>query len=68
MEGFFSAFTGPDLWGVVSQQCSGRLQSPVNIVTRRMLPDERLTPFHFIGYQDTFHGRLINNGHSGRTL
>lgn len=56
--------TGPDLWGVVSQQCSGRLQSPVNIVTRKMLPDERLTPFHFIGYQDTFHGRLTNNGHA----
>lgn len=33
-----------------------------------MLPDERLTPFHFIGYQDTFHGRLINNGHSGTVL
>ncbi|XP_044059311.1 carbonic anhydrase 4b [Siniperca chuatsi] len=56
--------TGPDEWGVVSQHCSGRAQSPVNIVTRSMLPDERLAPFHFIGYQDTFHGRLINNGHT----
>ncbi|XP_040902738.1 carbonic anhydrase 4b [Toxotes jaculatrix] len=56
--------TGPDKWGVVSQHCSSRSQSPVNIVTRRLLPDERLTPFHFIGYQETFHGRLINNGHT----
>ncbi|XP_070762423.1 carbonic anhydrase 4b [Enoplosus armatus] len=56
--------TGPDVWGLVSQHCSGRAQSPVNIVTRRVLLDERLTPFHFIGYQDTFHGRLINNGHT----
>nr|XP_046245483.1 carbonic anhydrase 4b [Scatophagus argus] len=58
------ACAGPDVWEVVSQHCSGRSQSPVNIVTRRLLPDERLTPFHFIGYQETFHGHLINNGHS----
>ncbi|KAK9521077.1 hypothetical protein VZT92_020916 [Zoarces viviparus] len=56
--------TDPELWGVVSQHCSGKSQSPVNIVTRRILPDERLTPFHFIGYQEAFHGRLINTGHS----
>ncbi|XP_078100839.1 carbonic anhydrase 4b [Sander vitreus] len=56
--------TGPEEWGVVSQYCSGRSQSPVNIVTRRILLDERLTPFHFTGYQETFHGRLINNGHT----
>ncbi|XP_039987558.1 carbonic anhydrase 4b isoform X2 [Xiphias gladius] len=56
--------TGPDAWGVVSQHCSGRSQSPVNIVTRRILPDERLTPFHFVGYQETFHGRLTNIGHT----
>ncbi|XP_028429738.1 carbonic anhydrase 4b isoform X2 [Perca flavescens] len=56
--------TGPEEWGVVSQNCSGRSQSPVNIVTRRVLPDERLTPFHFTGYQEAFHGHLINNGHT----
>ncbi|KAM9359561.1 carbonic anhydrase 4b [Symphorus nematophorus] len=55
---------GPDVWGGVSQHCSGRSQSPVNIVTRRTLPDKCLTAFHFTGYQDTFHGRLINTGHS----
>ncbi|XP_067452010.1 carbonic anhydrase 4b, partial [Thunnus thynnus] len=56
--------SGPDVWKVISQACSGRSQSPVNIVTRRVLLDERLTPFHFTGYQETFHGRLINNGHT----
>ncbi|KAM7412860.1 hypothetical protein PAMA_020311 [Pampus argenteus] len=56
--------SGPDKWGVISQSCSGRSQSPVNIVTRRILLDERLTPFDFIGYQETFNGRLINNGHT----
>lgn len=57
--------TGPELWGLVSQTCNGRSQSPVNIVTRKVLPDERLTPFHFTGYKETFYGSLINNGHSG---
>ncbi|KAM4742030.1 carbonic anhydrase 4b [Anableps anableps] len=55
---------GPDLWQAVSQQCSGRSQSPVNIVTRKTVRDERLTPFHFDGYQEIFHSRLINNGHT----
>ncbi|XP_070685601.1 carbonic anhydrase 4b [Pempheris klunzingeri] len=56
--------TGPDVWAVVSQHCGGRAQSPVNIVTRKVLEDKRLTPFQLFGYQDTFHGRLVNNGHS----
>ncbi|XP_049431696.1 carbonic anhydrase 4b [Epinephelus fuscoguttatus] len=58
------ACTGPVVWEVVSQQCNGRHQSPVNIVTRRTKPDERLTPFEFIGYQEAFHGRLLNTGHT----
>ncbi|KAL3057572.1 carbonic anhydrase 4b [Trematomus bernacchii] len=56
--------TGPEAWGIVSQHCNGKHQSPVNIVTRRMLLDERLTSFHFTRYQEAFHGRLLNNGHS----
>ncbi|XP_053176182.1 carbonic anhydrase 4b [Scomber japonicus] len=56
--------SGPDSWGGVSPPCDGRSQSPVNIVTRRLIRDERLTPFQFTGYQETFHGRLLNNGHS----
>uniref|UniRef100_A0A3Q4HP43 Carbonic anhydrase 4 n=1 Tax=Neolamprologus brichardi TaxID=32507 RepID=A0A3Q4HP43_NEOBR len=56
--------TGPELWGLVSQTCNGRSQSPVNIVTSKVLPDERLTPFHFTGYKETFYESLINTGHS----
>ncbi|XP_047195600.1 carbonic anhydrase 4b [Hippoglossus stenolepis] len=55
---------GPETWGLVSRHCSGRSQSPVNIVTRRALPDERLTSLHLTGYQETFHSHFINTGHS----
>ncbi|XP_056297265.1 carbonic anhydrase 4b [Pseudoliparis swirei] len=58
------AFTGPELWGVVSQHCSGKSQSPINIVTRRMRLGDDLTSFDFSGYQEAFHGRLVNTGHS----
>ncbi|CAB1418373.1 unnamed protein product [Pleuronectes platessa] len=54
---------GPDTWGLVSEHCSGRSQSPVNIVTRRALQDERLTPLHLTGYQETFHSLIMNTGH-----
>lgn len=64
----FFFFAGPDLWGSVSEQCNGRAQSPVNIVTRRVLPDGRLTHFQLTGYQDIFHSQLINNGHTGMPL
>uniref|UniRef100_A0A665TCJ4 Carbonic anhydrase n=1 Tax=Echeneis naucrates TaxID=173247 RepID=A0A665TCJ4_ECHNA len=55
---------GPEAWGQVFQRCSGRSQSPVNIVTRRLVLDERLTPFHLTGYQERFHSSLLNNGHT----
>ncbi|KAM9318728.1 carbonic anhydrase 4b [Pholidichthys leucotaenia] len=54
----------PELWGTVSQDCNGRSQSPVNIVTRKALLDGGLTKFHLTGYQETFDGQLINTGHS----
>ncbi|XP_027136498.1 carbonic anhydrase 4b [Larimichthys crocea] len=56
--------TGPEVWAAVSEDCSGRSQSPVNIMTKKILLDERLTSFELIGYQETFHGRLTNNGHT----
>ncbi|KAF3692601.1 Carbonic anhydrase 4 [Channa argus] len=55
---------GPDAWGEVFQPCRGRYQSPVNIVTRRVLRDDCLGPFELIGYQNTFHGNFTNNGHT----
>lgn len=65
---FTFCFAGPQVWEGVSHHCGGRFQSPINIVTKKIQLDERLTPFHFSGYQDTFHGRLLNNGHSGAFL
>lgn len=67
---FFDDFlkTGPAQWGTVSAQCSGRAQSPVNVVTRTVLPDGRLTPFQLTGYRDVFDGLLQNNGHTGTSL
>ncbi|XP_057685099.1 carbonic anhydrase 4-like, partial [Corythoichthys intestinalis] len=45
-------------------ECNSRLQSPVNIVTRKVLPDQRLAPLHFLRYRHAFHGNLSNNGHT----
>lgn len=64
----FVTSEGPDAWKEVSKQCSGPSQSPVNIVTRRTLPDPRLTPFHLTGYQEPFDALLTNNGHTGKWL
>uniref|UniRef100_A0A8C2X7B3 Carbonic anhydrase n=1 Tax=Cyclopterus lumpus TaxID=8103 RepID=A0A8C2X7B3_CYCLU len=41
-----------------------RNQSPINIVTRKTLRDERLTRFRFDNYQQIFRGTIKNNGHS----
>ncbi|XP_041734680.1 carbonic anhydrase 4-like [Coregonus clupeaformis] len=53
---------GPDGWATVAGACGRRTQSPINIVTRRTLPDRRLTPFTFTGYQEAFHSFITNKG------
>ncbi|KAJ8280835.1 hypothetical protein GJAV_G00059660 [Gymnothorax javanicus] len=55
---------GPEKWNKVATSCEGRVQSPINIVTRKTLLDERLTAFKFTGYKDTFQGQITNNGHT----
>lgn len=55
---------GPDSWGMLSEHCSGKAQSPINIITRNAVPDERLIAFQLTGHQKTFHGNLTNNGHT----
>uniref|UniRef100_A0A8C5B9E4 Carbonic anhydrase n=1 Tax=Gadus morhua TaxID=8049 RepID=A0A8C5B9E4_GADMO len=47
------------------QWLRGEAQSPINVVTRKALVDERLGPFTFHNYQQTFHSTIKNNGHSG---
>ncbi|XP_068585641.1 carbonic anhydrase 4a isoform X1 [Cebidichthys violaceus] len=54
----------PDNWNHANSDCEGRNQSPINVVTRKTLKDERLTPFQFDNYQQIFRGTIKNNGHS----
>ncbi|XP_012706566.2 carbonic anhydrase 4a isoform X1 [Fundulus heteroclitus] len=54
----------PEKWNHASEDCGGRSQSPINIVTRKTLKDETLSPFQFKNYQQTFRGSIKNNGHS----
>ncbi|XP_029030073.1 carbonic anhydrase 4a [Betta splendens] len=54
----------PEKWGHVFKDCAGEQQSPINIVTRKALKDERLTPFLFNNYQQMFRALVRNNGHS----
>ncbi|XP_064158942.1 carbonic anhydrase 4-like isoform X3 [Anguilla rostrata] len=55
---------GPEEWNEVAASCEGRVQSPINIVTRKTLLDERLVPFTFSGYEEAFRSLLKNNGHT----
>ncbi|XP_035846960.1 carbonic anhydrase 4a isoform X2 [Sander lucioperca] len=54
----------PDKWNLAHSDCGGKYQSPINIVTRKTLKDERLTPFEFNNYQQIFRDTIKNNGHS----
>lgn len=60
--------SAPDKWTHANSNCGGRYQSPINIVTRKTLKDERLVPFQFDNYQQIFRGTIKNNGHSGQRL
>uniref|UniRef100_A0A3Q3W5H6 Carbonic anhydrase n=1 Tax=Mola mola TaxID=94237 RepID=A0A3Q3W5H6_MOLML len=54
----------PDKWNHANGDCAGSYQSPINIVTRKTLKDDRLIPFQFDNYQEIFRGTIKNNGHS----
>ncbi|KAJ8342952.1 hypothetical protein SKAU_G00328800 [Synaphobranchus kaupii] len=57
---------GPDHWQDTenADKCAGSSQSPINIVTKRALLNDNLTPLQFKGYQDAFNSYIVNNGHS----
>ncbi|XP_055052072.2 carbonic anhydrase 4b [Misgurnus anguillicaudatus] len=55
---------GPDEWKNVFSECGNKKQSPINIVTKQVLADHRLTPVQFTGYQKTLRSVIKNNGHS----
>ncbi|XP_014844546.1 PREDICTED: carbonic anhydrase 4-like [Poecilia mexicana] len=54
----------PEKWPGGYMDCGGKSQSPINIVTRKTVKDERLTPIEFKNYQQTFKNSITNNGHS----
>lgn len=57
---------GQDKWARMSQQCSGRSQSPINIDRENVNHDETLS-ISFKGYDRPIDGRkfkLTNNGHT----
>uniref|UniRef100_A0A3B5LA04 Carbonic anhydrase n=1 Tax=Xiphophorus couchianus TaxID=32473 RepID=A0A3B5LA04_9TELE len=54
----------PEKWTVGNEDCGGKSQSPVNIVTRKAVREERLTPLEFKNYQHTFKTVMTNTGHS----
>ncbi|XP_060911844.1 carbonic anhydrase 4a [Labrus mixtus] len=54
----------PEKWDHANSNCGGRNQSPINVVTRKTLKDERLKDFKFENYQQIFRGTIKNNGHS----
>ncbi|KAM9847032.1 carbonic anhydrase 4a [Aulostomus maculatus] len=54
----------PEKWDQANGACTGNQQSPINVVTRKTLKDERLTPLQFTNYQEIFRGTIKNNGHS----
>ncbi|KAM9331722.1 carbonic anhydrase 4a [Pholidichthys leucotaenia] len=54
----------PEKWNHANQDCAGKSQSPINIITKKTLKDERLTPLQFKNYQETFRSAIKNNGHS----
>ncbi|XP_062262200.1 carbonic anhydrase 4a [Platichthys flesus] len=54
----------PEKWNHANSNCAGKLQSPINVVTRKTLKDDRLIPFQFSNYEQIFRGTIKNNGHS----
>ncbi|XP_020505638.1 carbonic anhydrase 4a [Labrus bergylta] len=54
----------PEKWDHANSKCGGRNQSPINVVTRKTVKDERLKDFKFENYQESFRGTIKNNGHS----
>ncbi|XP_076850178.1 carbonic anhydrase 4-like isoform X1 [Brachyhypopomus gauderio] len=55
---------GPKKWADVVPSCGGERQSPINIVTKRAVSENNLTPLTFQDYQHTFNSIIINNGHT----
>ncbi|NXJ05930.1 CAH4 anhydrase, partial [Odontophorus gujanensis] len=60
----------PRHWDVVSANCKGNKQSPINIVTKNVIYDSSLKPLYFEGYdvKESSKWKIENNGHTGKYL
>ncbi|XP_060744621.1 carbonic anhydrase 4b [Tachysurus vachellii] len=54
---------GPDEWKDIASACGGQNQSPINIVTKRVI-NHTLKPLIMHGYQEFFQSIITNNGHT----
>ncbi|KTG06874.1 hypothetical protein cypCar_00002117, partial [Cyprinus carpio] len=55
---------GPSEWKSHFPNCGGQRQSPINIVTRKVKHDPKLTSFIFDGHEKVFNMSVENHGHS----
>ncbi|KAI4878774.1 hypothetical protein NFI96_028775 [Prochilodus magdalenae] len=55
---------GPSQWATSAPACGGQIQSPVNIVTRKVQYDPSLAPFVFEGYTEVMNITVVNIGYA----
>ncbi|XP_026051610.1 carbonic anhydrase 4-like isoform X2 [Carassius auratus] len=55
---------GPSEWKSQFPNCGGQRQSPINIVTRKVKHEPKLTSFIFDGHEKVFNMSVENHGHS----
>lgn len=60
-----SVFSEPGKWSTLFPECGGQRQSPINIVTSRVLYDAALTSFTFEGHNHVSNITVDHLGHSG---
>ncbi|NWU08958.1 CAH4 anhydrase, partial [Cephalopterus ornatus] len=58
----------PHQWHLTDAACKGDRQSPINIVTRKVVYDKSLKPLTFEGYDEKRSSKwtVENNGHTGK--
>ncbi|CAM4670011.1 unnamed protein product [Leuciscus chuanchicus] len=59
-----SKCSGPSEWKKYFLRCGGLNQSPINIITRKVMHDPNLTSFIFDGHEDIFNMSVENHGQS----
>ncbi|TRY76000.1 hypothetical protein DNTS_010902 [Danionella cerebrum] len=56
--------SGPSDWKSLFSDCGGQRQSPINIITSKVIQNPNLTAFVFEGYEDVFNMSVENHGQS----